>query len=110
MEFMNRLNEALKERDMTAAELARISGVNEGAISQYRKGKYKPAQSNLDRLAHALNVPIPWLMGNDIESPFQNKLTEKEKIILDKIRKLKDISVLETYIDFLITQQNKEEW
>lgn len=109
MEFMNRLNEALKERDMTAAELARISGVNEGAISQYRKGKYKPAQSNLDRLANALNVPIPWLMGNDVESPFQNKLTETEQRLLDKIRKLKDISTLETYIDFLITQQNKEE-
>ena len=107
MEFMNRLNEALKERDMSAAELARISGVNEGAISQYRKGKYKASQSNLDRIAHALNVPIPWLMGNDIESPFQNKLTEKEQRLLEKIRKLNNISDLETYIDFLITQQNK---
>lgn len=105
--FMNRLNEALKERDMSAAELARKSGVNEGAISQYRKGKYKANQSNLDRIAHALNVPIPWLMGNDIESPFQIKLTETEQRLLEKIRKINNISQLETYIDFLITQQNK---
>ena len=36
-EFKDRLNEALDMRNMTAAELSRLSGVNEGAISQYKK-------------------------------------------------------------------------
>lgn len=39
-EFKDRLEEALKLRDMKPAELARVSGVTEGAISQYRKGAY----------------------------------------------------------------------
>ena len=39
-EFKDRLEEALKLRDMKPTELARISGVTEGAISQYMKGAY----------------------------------------------------------------------
>lgn len=70
--FQERLNEALDKKDMKASELARLSGVNEGAISQYRKGKYKASQQTLDRLAAALNVSIPWLMGADVPmSKFQ---------------------------------------
>ena len=62
-EFKDRLEEALKMRDMKPAELARISGISEGAISQYRKGAYNATQRNLERLACVLRVPIPWLMG-----------------------------------------------
>lgn len=67
-EFKDRLNEALDMRNMTAAELARLSGVNEGAISQYRKGSYKANQQSLEKIAKALNVSIPWLMGADVKS------------------------------------------
>lgn len=67
-EFKDRLNEALDMRNMTAAELSRLSGVNEGAISQYRKGSYKANQQSLEKIAKALNVSIPWLMGADVKS------------------------------------------
>ena len=62
-EFRDRLEEALKIRDMKPAELARASGVTEGAISQYRKGAYNATQRNLEKIARVLRVPIPWLMG-----------------------------------------------
>ena len=65
-EFKERLDEAMRIRDISAAELSRISNVNEGAISQYRAGKYKASQRSLDKLARALNVSIPWLMGADV--------------------------------------------
>lgn len=64
--FKDRLNEALILRNMKPAELAKISKINEGAISQYRKGAYKANQPNLEKLAKALNVSIPWLMGGDV--------------------------------------------
>ena len=67
-EFKDRLNEALDMRNMTAAELSRLSGVKEGAISQYRKGSYKANQQSLEKIAKALNVSIPWLMGADVKS------------------------------------------
>ena len=65
-EFKERLDEAMRIRDISAAELSRISKVNEGAISQYRAGKYKASQRSLDKLARALNVSIAWLMGADV--------------------------------------------
>lgn len=73
-EFKDRLIEALKLRHMSAAELSRLAQVNEGAISQYKKGAYKATQENLDRLAKTLDVSIPWLMGADV--PMERK---KEK-------------------------------
>lgn len=65
-EFKDRLNQALRSKNMSAAELSRISKVNEGAISQYRKGVYKATQENLDRLAKTLGVSVAWLMGYDV--------------------------------------------
>lgn len=63
--FRDRLEEALANSGLTAADLSRLTGVNEGAISQYRKGAYKASQSTLEKLASALSVSIPWLMGVD---------------------------------------------
>lgn len=62
-EFKDRLEEALSLRDMKPSELAKQTGIGEGAISQYRKGAYKATQRNLEKIAEALRVPIPWLMG-----------------------------------------------
>lgn len=64
-DFKDRLNEGLILRNMSAAELSRLSGVNEGAISQYRKGNYKANQHSLEKIAKVLNVSIAWLMGAD---------------------------------------------
>ena len=51
---------------MTAAELSRLSGIDEGTLSNYKKGKYEPKQRKLEAIANALNVSIPWLMGADV--------------------------------------------
>lgn len=66
VDFNIRLVEALKLRNMKPAELSRISGISEGMISSYRHGNYKASQRNLEKLAKALNVSIPWLMGADV--------------------------------------------
>lgn len=62
-EFKDRLEEGLQMREMTPAELSKQTGIGEGAISQYRKGAYKASQRNLEKIAQALRVSIPWLMG-----------------------------------------------
>lgn len=61
--FAERLNEGLIMRNMSPAELAKATGISEGAISQYRRSVYKASQRNLERIAAALRVSIPWLMG-----------------------------------------------
>lgn len=64
--FGERLEKALAIRELKASELAKLSGVNEGAISQYRKGAYEASQRNLEKLAETLRVSVPWLMGHDV--------------------------------------------
>ena len=82
--FADRLTEAMQRKNISAAELSRISGVNEGAISQYRKGEYKASQLNLARLANTLDVSIVWLMGNDApmsRTPEREVMTDFERKI-----------------------------
>lgn len=64
--FAQRLNKALIIRGLTAADLSRKLGINEGTISQYKSGSYEPKQRRLHAIAEALNVSIPWLMGADV--------------------------------------------
>ena len=71
-EFSKRLCEALEARNMTAAELSRKLNINEGTVSQYKKGLYEPKQRRLQAIAEILNVSIPWLMGADV--PMENKI------------------------------------
>lgn len=68
-EFKDRLEMALSNKGITAADLSRMTGINEGAISSYRKGAYKASQPTLEKLATALSVSIPWLMGLDDAAP-----------------------------------------
>lgn len=84
--FTQRLNTALAMRGMKAAELAKISGLTEGAISQYRNGVHQANPHNLSLLAKALNVPIPWLMGANVPSPFTKAELDIAKRLRDLIR------------------------
>jgi transcriptional regulator with XRE-family HTH domain len=47
------------------ADLARETGVDKGAMSNYLKGKYEPKQDVVYKLAQALNVSEMWLWGYD---------------------------------------------
>lgn len=64
--FARRLCVALEKRGVSAAELSRRTGIDEGTICNYKKGKYEPKQRKLDLIACALDVQIAWLMGADI--------------------------------------------
>lgn len=61
-----RLKKALKIRELTQADLARMTGFGTGAISQYCTGKVIPRQRALFTLSQALNVSPAWLMGANV--------------------------------------------
>lgn len=64
--FAERFCEALKMRHITAAELSRKLNINEGTLSQYKKGLYEPKQKRTEAIAKALNVSVAWLVGGDV--------------------------------------------
>lgn len=93
--FAKRMREAMDEKNMTSAELCRITGIGKSAISAYRSGKYLPKQNNTYFIAKALGVSPAWLMGGNtkyVESAaieqHEVPVTPEEEALLSDFRKL----------------------
>lgn len=54
----SRLKDLMQEYNIKAADLARISGVSEGSISQYLSGRCQPSHKTAMKLAKALCVDV----------------------------------------------------
>lgn len=64
-DFQSRLQKAIADRNITASELSRISGVGKSDISNYINGVYVAKQDKCYLLAQALSVDPGWLMTGD---------------------------------------------
>lgn len=64
--FSNRLNTAMRIRNIKATELSAKTGIAKSSLSEYINGKYEAKQDGLYLLAKALNVSEAWLMGLDV--------------------------------------------
>lgn len=62
----NRMKKAMDIRNINQAELCRRTGIGKSSISTYLSGDYEPKQTNLYKIAEALDVSIPWLNGYDV--------------------------------------------
>ena len=130
--FSERLVEAMDKRNLKPIDLARMTGIDKGAISCYCSGKYRAGQRNLYRLSEALHVDPAWLMGSDqVEmEPSNNPHDEKklmpgelspndiEKILLRRYRRASEktkkaidyILKLDEVGDILIETEVREEY
>ena len=72
--FAKRLNTALERRQISKAELARISGLSKSSITRYVKGDWEAKQDAVYAIAQALNVNEAWLMGYD--APMERAYSE----------------------------------
>lgn len=82
----DRLKTAMLHREMSAAELSKLSKVSESLISRYLKGDYSPKTDKVDLLARALNVNPVWLMGFDDKyswDSYNPPLMSKEELFSD---------------------------
>lgn len=96
MEFSERLKELRKQAHLTQVELASKLGVVQSSYADWERGKKKPTQDNLVKIAQILNVSVDYLVGNsqdtsdeldNIELLFRMNskgLTEEEKKIFKK--------------------------
>lgn len=99
--FAERLCEALTTRRISAAELSRKINVDEGTISNYKKGKYVPKQPRLDKISKALNVSIPWLMGADVPMELRSPKSKGVKIpVLGRVVAGIPIDAVEEILDY----------
>lgn len=107
--FSNRLNEAIRIRNIKPIELSEKTGIDKSKISSYMNGRYKAKQKGVYLLAKALNVSEAWLMGLDVpmERNIQVKPKRTVKVpILGYIRAGIPIdAITETVGDYFITEK-----
>lgn len=96
MAFAERLKELRKQAHLTQVELAKRLGIGQSSYADWERGKKKPTQENLVKIARILDVSIDYLVGNseeksdeldNIELLFRMNskgLTEEEKEIFKK--------------------------
>nr|DAH91940.1 MAG TPA: Repressor protein CI [Caudoviricetes sp.] len=66
--FIKRLRQVMSERDVTQADLSRMTGLRSSSISDYLSGKYIPKLDKVTLIAQALSVSPTWLLGYDFEA------------------------------------------
>lgn len=95
--FTQRLNEAMRKRNITGTELAKRVSTSPTNITCYRKGKYAPKLPMIKEMARVLGVNPSWLAGivNDPEPIEANE---------------KDLAhnQIEAYISEMTTEQTKK--
>jgi len=70
MQWFERIQQKLKEKGWSAAELARRSGVSEHSIWKYLQGRTAmPRGETLAKIASALGTSKVWLMHGDVQPP-----------------------------------------
>ena len=67
MEFSERLKELRKQAHLTQVELASKLGIVQSSYADWERGKKKPTQDNLIKIAQVLNVSVDYLVGNSEE-------------------------------------------
>jgi len=87
----SRIREALKARDMTQADLCKLTGIPKSAMSQYCNDGLRPRQNRIFSMAQALRVNPAWLMGLDVQMETNAPATSGErKELIDLIPNLSD--------------------
>ena len=67
MAFAERLKELRKQAHLTQVELAKRLGIGQSSYADWERGKKKPTQVNLVKIAQVLNVSVDYLVGNSKE-------------------------------------------
>lgn len=81
--FTNRLNTAMKIRDIKPIELSEKTGIDKSKISSYMSGRYKAKQDGVYLIAQVLNVSEAWLMGLDV--PMEKKEYKQNNMQMDSL-------------------------
>ena len=103
--FSNRLNMAMRIRNMKATELSSKTGIAKSSLSEYINGKYEAKQDGVYLLAKALNVNEAWLMGCDV--PMERDLNINNNIDTKGLDE-NDIEELNKFVEFLKNKKKQD--
>lgn len=96
MTTSERIIALLREKNITAAELSRETGIPTSNISDWKKGKSNPSVEAVAKIADFLSVSTDYLLGRtDLPSPVDGAFalsadTDYDDLPPDAIRELED--------------------
>ena len=106
--FPSRVADILRHEKSVNA-FAKKSGVTEGTLRNYLKGKTKPTRSNVEAIARAGSVSLSWLLSGkgDKQAPSTDiaPLTNAQSDLLQKI--LLDLAKLEADTHTTLTPEKR---
>lgn len=82
-EHARRMKEALSDKGINAADLSRLSKINQSSLSQYLNGTNKPNSLRAVALASILEVNPLWLMGFDVPKHPVEKIGQQKYYLND---------------------------
>ncbi len=87
MDSADRVFEILKLKNITAKQLSNITGISQGNITDWKKGRSKPSYGAIVKISNSLNVSENWILygAGDI---FRQQHTTKESALLSVEEKL----------------------
>lgn len=97
--FSERLRQALKDKNISQAELANRANISRSSITDYLKGRYEAKQDKIYEIAKILDVDESWLMGFDVP-----QYRERGSETLNK-----KIETIAAHIDDDVTEEEMEE-
>lgn len=61
--IISRMQDLMAQKDLTAAELSRRTGIDRSTLCHYLRGDYLPKFDKIEKIASALEVPVAYLTG-----------------------------------------------
>lgn len=79
-------DELRRKKGVSAAEVARATGIDGGTFTHWKKGEYAPKTEKLRKIADYFGVTVDYLMTGDDTDPLMQqrlKMSEEEKMLAD---------------------------
>ena len=105
--FSNRLNTAMRIRNIKAAELSAKTGIAKSSLSEYINGRYEAKQDGVYLLAKALDVNESWLMGLDVPMERDFRYASHKGINTEGLDE-NDIEEINRFVEFIKNKKKNE--
>lgn len=106
MNTIDRINDLLALKGISAAQMSRDLGFSNGLYSQWKSGLQKPSAKKLEKIAEYFDVTVDYLLGHTDEKNAPIVTTEGE--LWDRLNQLSDpeLDELETFLDYLLYKRS----
>lgn len=85
MLFSQKLKKIMKEKNLTTYSIQKATGISQGNVDSWLKGRSKPRSVNLNKLCAFLEVPVSYFTDDppkDSPSSLHKRITKRQASLL----------------------------